>query len=368
MSRPTAEQQIQFLVKIQRLLNEGTFVATYKFALLQALADLSVEKGDDSGDPLEIRTRDIAKKFIQYYAPQALPFPSPGRTPEVLKQNPSQQAEVIGKLVPLVAQVGTNISKLRKSERLWNPLETAVNRKIKEDPLWRLQILGNDCDDFLYENSGEYVNVESITLREGVVYNFRQFHILILDLIRGAWIRHIRTIKANDQILGQTKNISDFLFGSERENLTIYRDFLKDIQSGACFYCRDHIPGAGEVDHFIPWVKYPVDLGHNFVLAHPKCNNAKRDYLAAENHLGNWFERNNRHFDDMKWFFGDQGIINDLSSSNQVTRWAYEQAENASAHVWVMSGETQPIGQSYINWRSFFEQDHFGLEEAADRE
>jgi len=33
-----------------------------------------------------------------------------------------------------------------------------------------------------------------------------------------------------------------------------------------------------------------------------------------------------------------------------------------------MSGETQPIGQSYINWRSFFEQDHFGLEEAADRE
>jgi hypothetical protein len=56
MPRPTSEQQIQFLIKIQRLLGEGRFVASYKFALLQALADLSVEKGDDSGEPLKLTT------------------------------------------------------------------------------------------------------------------------------------------------------------------------------------------------------------------------------------------------------------------------------------------------------------------------
>lgn len=33
----------------QRLLAEGLFTATYKYALLAALADLSVESGDDSG-------------------------------------------------------------------------------------------------------------------------------------------------------------------------------------------------------------------------------------------------------------------------------------------------------------------------------
>ena len=74
MPRPSPEEQIEFLVKIQRLLGEGRFVASYKFALLQALADLSVEKGDDSGEPLNLTASDIAEKFIQYYWRQALPL------------------------------------------------------------------------------------------------------------------------------------------------------------------------------------------------------------------------------------------------------------------------------------------------------
>lgn len=37
------EQGIRFLRQFQELLAEGGFVATYKFALMQALADLSVE-------------------------------------------------------------------------------------------------------------------------------------------------------------------------------------------------------------------------------------------------------------------------------------------------------------------------------------
>ncbi len=40
---PSAEDQIQFLSNLQRLLSEGGFTATYKFAFLLALADLSVE-------------------------------------------------------------------------------------------------------------------------------------------------------------------------------------------------------------------------------------------------------------------------------------------------------------------------------------
>jgi hypothetical protein len=64
---PSPDEQIQFLVKLQRLLDEGLFVASYKFALLLALADLSVEAGDDSGAPLPITTDQIAGKFIQYY-------------------------------------------------------------------------------------------------------------------------------------------------------------------------------------------------------------------------------------------------------------------------------------------------------------
>ena len=46
---PTPEQQLRFLRQFQRLLDEGSFVATYKFALLHAIVDLGVAKGDDSG-------------------------------------------------------------------------------------------------------------------------------------------------------------------------------------------------------------------------------------------------------------------------------------------------------------------------------
>ena len=44
-SVPTPEEQVLFLRNIQRLLAEGQFVASYKFALLHALADLAVDEG-----------------------------------------------------------------------------------------------------------------------------------------------------------------------------------------------------------------------------------------------------------------------------------------------------------------------------------
>src|ERR1700738_2246052 len=48
------QQQLEFLSKIQRLLGEGQFTATYKYALLLAIADICVEDGEDSAAPFEI--------------------------------------------------------------------------------------------------------------------------------------------------------------------------------------------------------------------------------------------------------------------------------------------------------------------------
>ena len=73
---PTSDEQIRFLVQIQRLLDEGLFVATYKFAPLQSLADIAIEQGDDSEAPLTISTNAIAEKFIRYYWRPAMPYPA----------------------------------------------------------------------------------------------------------------------------------------------------------------------------------------------------------------------------------------------------------------------------------------------------
>ncbi len=70
---PDADAQLEFLNQLQRLFAEGDFVATYKFSLLIALADLAVELGGDNGNGLELSLRQIARRFIQNYWFQALP-------------------------------------------------------------------------------------------------------------------------------------------------------------------------------------------------------------------------------------------------------------------------------------------------------
>lgn len=64
---PSPENQIQFLVNVQRLPDEGLFEASYKFALLLSLADVSIDKGDDSGEALTLSSHEIAEKVIRYY-------------------------------------------------------------------------------------------------------------------------------------------------------------------------------------------------------------------------------------------------------------------------------------------------------------
>src|SRR5258706_8768933 len=92
--QPSSDEQIKFLVNLQRLLDEGLFVATYKFALLLALADLSIEKGDDSGAALVVSADAIAERFIRYYWRQAAPYPTAADT-RVLLQNTGRQAAVL---------------------------------------------------------------------------------------------------------------------------------------------------------------------------------------------------------------------------------------------------------------------------------
>ena len=96
---PSSDEQVRFLRNIQRLFAEGSFVASYKFALLQALADLAVIKGDDSGVALTLCTRKIAEKFVELYWRQVRPFQVRDASEGlILKQNTGQQAAVINRI------------------------------------------------------------------------------------------------------------------------------------------------------------------------------------------------------------------------------------------------------------------------------
>ena len=89
--------------------------------------------------------------------------------------------------------------------------------------------------------------------------------------------------------------LQSFLFSASRASTAKLNAPLLDLQNGKCFYCGKGLgvkgKNAPEVDHFIPWARYPNDSLSNFVVAHSHCNGEKRDFLAFEDHLEEWIKR-----------------------------------------------------------------------------
>jgi 5-methylcytosine-specific restriction endonuclease McrA len=347
-SAPCPEEQVHFLRNIQRLLAEGQFVASYKFALLLALADLAVLKGDDTGAPLDLDTRDIAAKFTELYWQQCRPFPIVGGNAGlILQQNTGKQAAVIAHIIDAHQACGGSLFRLKQlAPEHWTALVRQVDQVVRVMPLWKLQTVGVERLEFLYDNQDRGT---SISLKPGVAYCLRAFYELLRDLIQGAWVRFVQRLNANN--IGNVTDLGMFLFGHERASLDAYRSIFTDIQKGNCLYCRKPLPRNPQVDHFVPWSRYPADLGHNFVLAHSTCNNAKSDYLAAEDHLAAWSERNRLHQDELRARLQGAALPCDLPASLQVVQWAYEQTEKAHGQVWVAERTLRHLSPS---WRGCF--------------
>jgi 5-methylcytosine-specific restriction endonuclease McrA len=334
---PSPEDQIKFLISLQRLLAEGHFVATYKYALLLALADISIEKGDDSGSSLPVAIDDIAMKFVNYYWRQSIPYAA-GANVLVLRQSTGRQAMVIRVLAEARSCYGDSLATMIR-QPVGAKLVDDVGRVVKTMPLWKLQTVGSESLDFLYPNEG---HGEIIELRPGIAYSFRRFYELIGDLLRGAWLRSVRQLNLN--LIGEATDLSEFLFGSERGNLAMVRPVLEDLQNGRCFYCRGELhAGTAEVDHFISWSRYPVDLGHNLVLADRRCNGKKRDRIPAYQHLCAWVERNQRYELELSDRLKERGIFVNLATTERVVHWAYAQTEAANGLTWFRGEELVPL-------------------------
>jgi hypothetical protein len=344
---PTPEQQVRFLRDIQRLLAEGSFVASYKFALVRALADLAVLRGDDSGAQLELDTRDIAATFVEMYWRQARPFQVGGGADGlILRQNTGRQAAIVSKIADAQREYGGSLSRLKQSASgRWSSLVAEVDQVVRTMPLWKLQTVGDERLEFLYENLD---HGSLIALKPGVAFCLRSFYELLRDLIEGAWVRYVQRVNAD--VLGNVLDLGTFLFGRARAGLDAYRPILLDVQGGICLYCRKPLTRRAQVDHFIPWSRYPADLGHNFVLAHEGCNNAKSDHLAAEEHLAAWAERNREHRAELEARLSEASLPGDVAATVRVARWVYQQTEKANGLVWVAERSMRHLGPGWSQW------------------
>ncbi len=339
---PTAEEQLVFLRSLQRLLDEGSFVSSYKFALLHAIADLCLVQGDDSGAELELSTPEIAKQFVRLYWPQVAPFVA-GDDEQILSQNTGRQAAIVRELAERHNRYQGSLAELERSPADWDRVWRKIERTVKVMPLWKLQTVGSERLDFLYENvdAGGVVRLEP-----GVAYCFRAFYPMVTDMIEGAWSHFVQ--RRNPRLLGQVVDLRSFLFGSKRSSLATYHPLLREVQEGRCFYCESEIKRGGDVDHFIPWRRYSLDLGHNFVLAHKGCNSSKSDLLAAEEHLERWAERSRNCREELEEGFDKRRILHDWPATRRIARWAYGQVRRAGGQVWVEAKELRPLSD---DWR-----------------
>ena len=305
-----------------------------------ALADLSVELGDDSGAALEIGTEAIAKKFVEYYWRQTLPYLGN----DTLSQNKGKPPVVITLLLQVRHAYGDDVVAAQRDTAQWDRLVRLVADNIRVMPLRFLQNVGRETLPFLYDPpDGRAPAV--IRLYPGVAFCLRRFHGLVAELVQAAWTRWIR--QQNLTMIGEEADLHEFLFGAKRASLLLLQRPLRDLQRGSCFYCHREMRGQPDVDHFVPWALYQLDLGHNFVLAHRECNSAKRDLLASEEHLAAWVERNRLLGNSLSQEFDRLGVLHNLLATTRIARWAYGSVSTIDGRTWHAQEKLVPLAGAW---------------------
>ena len=342
---PSVEQQARFLQKLQHLLVEGEFVATYKFALLLALVRWALEHPDhDERQPLDVR--DLALHVIELYWPHTRPFAtlagvageaSPPFAPKfdspgsgvLVQERGGQSLKILKEIEELQRRTRGAFRDAQDTER--GALINAVRQSISDMPLWKLQSVRDREEPlhFLYHRGR---HKSEIVFEPGTVACLVAFADLIEALVRAAWLRFV--LDCNSELLRASSQVETFLFPGDRASLEIWRRPIEGVQGSRCFYCDETMHGRGEVDHFLPWARYRRDLGHNFVLAHKQCNQAKLDHLAAFAHLRRWCERNADPGGRLERSFTDAGLPHDWTTLRRVASSLYRVVEARDAGVW----------------------------------
>jgi hypothetical protein len=349
--------------RVLAILEEGSFSATYKFALFTAILDLCIEHTDRHGTPREtLTTRQLAERVVELYWNHADPYGSHG----TLRQGgvrPDSQAEILRRIETDRARWADGQSETVHRARQTHPIEFAelvdfVEWKLIEMPIPRLQVLGRQEDRFLYDYNwtqgirrsevsayqrGTHSDFDNrLLLRPGVVGQLVRLNGVLRPLFRKEWAVMVAGMNRLPEA-----ELEDFLFGSTRTSLGDVRAPLRDLHNDHCFYCERTIAGRADVDHFIPWSRYADDGLDNLVLAHPKCNNSKRDFLASADHVEHWTARTRTYDADLTALARACSWPRDRGRSTAVARAVYLRLP-ASARLWRGPDTFDPVDHTRI--------------------
>lgn len=326
---------IGFAERVLTLLDEGSYNTTYKFAVLLGLMDLVIEKSNKDGSLADtVTTRQLAEKVIEIYWNQVTVYSSIKSEP---LQGKSGQAEIVSKIKNFREK--NNYSSLFKSKlndpsgykRLLNHAE----KKLIEEPLPKVQYFGKQEQRFIYDidwSKTSPVDLKEVTAQQqGRDSSFdNRIHLLpyvadylvnlnglLRPLIHRTWAMEVAKINKLEE-----SKLESFLFGAERVGAAKLTPALREFQDNKCFYCDKAFGGASklpEVDHFVPWARFPNDGLANYVLAHAACNGSKSDHIAGVVHFAEWMRRNHSARE-----------LSDLQQIAAKNSWALKQHESVN--------------------------------------
>ena len=266
---------IRFAERVLELLDEGRYTATYKYAVLMALIDVCIESTERSGiPPDQLTTRQLAEKIVEIYWPHTLQFAG-GAVRDVLKQNTRGQAEILSAIIKFRTRHASDPSIPRWQARSSAPeayekLVRTVEWKLIEMPLPRLQTTGEAQDPFIYDigwdlhvdgrlvadyQAGHGRDFDNrVMLRPRVGEYLLQLNGVLRPLIQRRWTMMVAQLNRLED-----SQLEAFVFGVDRVQTSRIRAGVWEIQQRRCFYCDRRIadPTQGEVDHFVPWARYP---------------------------------------------------------------------------------------------------------------
>ena len=145
--------------RVLAVLDEGTFSATYKFALFTAILDVCIERTSRHGlPPTVITTRQLAARVLELYWNHSVPYGAQG----VLRQGGTVaggQAEIVRRIERTRARWASSQTDTLFRARLdhrdeFSRLLAFTEWKLIEMPIPRLQVLGRREDRFLSSTTG----------------------------------------------------------------------------------------------------------------------------------------------------------------------------------------------------------------------
>ena len=353
----TREQDALALAeRVLTILEEGNFSATYKYAVFTAILDLCIEKASKHGVPPEtLTTRQLAERVLTLYWPHVTPFKGVG----TLRQGggAGQQATIVRLMQVARARWGDGdtdtLFRARQKHRAeFDRLLDEVEWTLIEMPIPRLQKLGDVEDRFLYTyNWTEAVRRSAVSAyQRGRASSFDnllrlkpgvgELLVRLNGVLRPLFYREWAVMVARKNRLPEAE-LEQFLFGAERVSLEPVRRPLLTLQNDACFYCNGPMGGRADVDHFIPWTRYPDDGLDNLVVAHQRCNNSKRDFLAGTEHVERWRLRAREYGDALATIAVKLSWHRDAERTRSIATSIYSRLP-LNARLWLAPSEFGP--------------------------